>query len=278
MKSDYKLICLDLDGTLFNSAGKISDRNLAALRTLQSNGVQVALSTGRAAYDARRIAYRISPDLLYIAANGSVVGKVKEQGYLAVEPIPPDSVRNLIAMCDEIGTSPEFFTPEYTLIRSHRILMWHLYFFVWRGFKNARHTKFRPVRQEFARIALDPSNPVTKAFLYFFDRRRLARAQEVFARYPEFEVAPYLDSFYEVTRKGVNKSTGIQVLMEHLGIEREQVIAFGDSGNDYDMLQFAGCGVAMGNALKSIKDAADRVTETNNDDGVARELERVFGI
>lgn len=278
MNSDYQLICLDLDGTLFNSAGKISDRNLAVLRSLHAAGVHVALSTGRAAYDARRIATRISPELFFIAANGSVVGHTSDPNYLSVEAIPPASIHSLIALCDEIGASPELFTPEYTLIRSYRIFLWHIYSFIRRGFKNARHTQFRPLQTDFERVALDRMNPVTKAFLFFHDRNRLEGAGDAIARHPEFEVTPYLDSFYEVTRAGVNKSTGIQVLMHHLGIKREQVIAFGDSGNDVDMLKFAGAGVAMGNSSTAIQEVADRVTETNNEDGVARELERVFGL
>lgn len=76
----------------------------------------------------------------------------------------------------------------------------------------------------------------------------------------------------EITVEGVHKAHGMQQLMELLGISREDTIAFGDSMNDYEMIQFAGIGVAMGNAAERLKAAADRVAPHINEDGLYREF------
>jgi Cof subfamily protein (haloacid dehalogenase superfamily) len=278
MTSAYKLICLDLDGTLFNSERKISSANLGVLRRLLDEGACVALSTGRAAYDARRTALEIDPRLYFIAANGSTVGKASEPGYLAIEPMPSGTIRSLLAVCSEVGISPELFTPEFTLIQSFRIYLWHAYAFFLRGFRYVRHTTFAPSRKQFEKLALDEIHPVTKAFIYVFDHSKLEYARRALTAHTEFEMTAYLRDCFEITRAGVNKGTGIRTLIEHLGISREEVIAFGDSGNDYEMIKYAGCGVAMGNSTPEIIAVADRVTESNDDDGVARELTRVYGL
>ncbi len=80
--------------------------------------------------------------------------------------------------------------------------------------------------------------------------------------------------FLEFTEKGVTKGTSLSILIDRLGIKREEVIAMGDSYNDAAMIEFAGLGIAMGNAPDDIKQIADYVTDTNNNDGVAKAVEK----
>ena len=82
--------------------------------------------------------------------------------------------------------------------------------------------------------------------------------------------------FLEIVPMGIDKAKGLAILLDQIGIRRSELIAFGDGYNDMPMLQFAGMGVAMGNAAEEIKKAADMVTESNNDDGVAIALENLI--
>ena len=80
--------------------------------------------------------------------------------------------------------------------------------------------------------------------------------------------------FLEFLKPGINKSTGLSVLSENLNIPKEEIIAVGDADNDIAMIKFAGLGVAMGNAFPQVKEAADYITATNDEDGVAKVIEK----
>ena len=82
---------------------------------------------------------------------------------------------------------------------------------------------------------------------------------------------------YEVLPKNNNKGTGLKKLAEKLGIKQEEVMAIGDGNNDIEMLKFAGVGVAMGNGTKMAKDAANYITDTNENNGVAKAIEKFLG-
>jgi hypothetical protein len=86
-------------------------------------------------------------------------------------------------------------------------------------------------------------------------------------------VSSYSNNF-EVMSKGISKGNAVSILSDMLGIERENVMCIGDSENDLSMIKFAGLGVAMGNAAECIKENADYITDINNEDGVAKAIEK----
>ena len=104
--------------------------------------------------------------------------------------------------------------------------------------------------------------------------RDYERVVEILKDFPEFNAVSGGMHNIEVTRKGISKGSGLCWLSHKLGIRKEEIIAFGDSGNDVDMLQFAGIGVAMGNAERIALEAADYVTKKNTEDGIAYALEQ----
>ena len=90
-----------------------------------------------------------------------------------------------------------------------------------------------------------------------------------------FRSEPY---FLELVPQGIDKALSLSVLLENIGMTREEVIAIGDGYNDLSMIKFAGMGVAMGNAQEPVKKAADYITLTNDEDGVAEAIERIFNV
>ena len=99
--------------------------------------------------------------------------------------------------------------------------------------------------------------------------------QAIFEKYTVVRSAPF---FLEFLNKASSKGTGVKALTEYLHIKQEEVICIGDAGNDLDMIQFAGLGVAMGNAFDEVKEAADYITKNNDEDGVAHVIEKFIGI
>lgn len=94
---------------------------------------------------------------------------------------------------------------------------------------------------------------------------------EIYEKYSVFKSAPF---FLEFTHKEVDKGLGLKKLGEYLGIKREEIIACGDAGNDLSMVKYAGLGVAMGNATEEIKQAANFITDSNDEDGIVKVIEK----
>lgn len=96
--------------------------------------------------------------------------------------------------------------------------------------------------------------------------------KEVYDKYTVVRSTPY---FLEFLNKEVNKGVGVEMLAKHMGITLDQVITMGDAGNDLHMIECAGMGVAMGNAFEEVKKAANYITDTNENDGVAKAIEHL---
>ncbi len=99
--------------------------------------------------------------------------------------------------------------------------------------------------------------------------------QELKEKFPQLQIVRSSPILLEIMNKSVSKSSGINILLNHLNLRREQAIAFGDNYNDIDMLHSVGIGVAMANAPQAVKDAADAVTDSNNDDGIYNYLAKL---
>ena len=95
--------------------------------------------------------------------------------------------------------------------------------------------------------------------------------KEVFEKYTVVRSTPY---FLEFLNKEVNKGVGVEMLAKHLGVKQEEIITFGDAGNDLHMIEYAGLGVAMANAFDEVKEAANYITDSNEYDGVAKAIEK----
>ena len=95
--------------------------------------------------------------------------------------------------------------------------------------------------------------------------------KEVYEKYTVVRSTPY---FLEFLNKEVNKGTGVKLLADHLGVKQEEVMTFGDAENDLDMIVYAGMGVAMANGFEEVKEAANYITDSNEEDGVAKAIEK----
>ena len=93
----------------------------------------------------------------------------------------------------------------------------------------------------------------------------------VYEDFNAFSSSPF---FFEITNKAVDKGAGLSHLAQSLNIKQEEVIACGDESNDYSMIKYAGLGVAMGNAIDRVKAVANYITDTNDNDGVAKVIEK----
>lgn len=262
---NYKMIVLDLDDTLLQDDGTISAGNKQALMAAQEAGVKVVLASGRPTYAMRALAEELELERFgsYILSfNGAKIINWKTQEEPFSSTLTPQMAHTLYEMSVEEGVSAltyvgdEIITAsanEYTNIESDIT-----------GMKIVEVSSFVEAVQV----------PVVKV-LMVADPERLVEVEKKLKvkMAGQLNVMRSKPFFLEFTEDGVNKGTSLNHLIQQLGIERSEVIAMGDGYNDAAMIEFAGLGVAMGNAPDEIKQLADYVTDTNMNDGVAKVVE-----
>ena len=238
-KKEFKLIALDMDGTLLNNQQEISTENRQAIAKAQEQGVHVVLSTGRSLLTCREYAQSLQLSSYLITVNGSEIWD--ESGELVERKlIDASSIEKM-----------------WNLTQEHKLNFWAV-------------TTDKVWRDEF------PEDIASQEWLKFgYDIPDDALREEVLkqiAGISDFEISNSSLTNLEINALGINKAKGIMTVCERLGITMDEVIAMGDSLNDMAMIEAAGCGIAMGNAQEAVKEAADWVTDTNVNNGVAKAI------
>ncbi|RFU65306.1 Cof-type HAD-IIB family hydrolase [Peribacillus glennii] len=238
---EIKLIALDMDGTLLNEEGKVSEGNRAAIKDAEQKGVKVVLSTGRAYATCNEIAKSLALSSYLITVNGS-----------------------------------EIFDPNGELVErnmiSHELIEW-----MW-GLSQKHQTGFWATSTEKVWRDGMPEDIRSYQWLKFgFNIDDDAIRQEILTLLKEngeLEVSNSSPVNIEANALGINKAKAIAKVCGFLGFGMENVMAVGDSLNDIAMIKESGLGVAMGNAQDIVKETADWVTDTNQNDGVANAIKK----
>ena len=266
----YKLLVLDVDGTLLNDEREISKRTLAALLKVQQMGVRIVLASGRPTYGLMPLAKTLELGNyggFVLSYNGCQIIKAQNGEILFERRINPEMLPYLEKKARKNGFA--IFTyhddtlitdsPDNEYIKNEALL---------NNLKIIKEDEFSTAI-DFAPCKCMLVSDKEEALIGLEQHweKRLAGTLDA------FRSEPY---FLEVVPCGVNKANTLGALLEHLGVTREEVIAVGDGVCDVTMLQLAGMGVAMGHSQDSVKVCADYVTASNEEDGVALAVEKLI--
>lgn len=266
----FKLIALDLDGTLNNDEKVITPKTKQALIAAQQAGAIVALVSGRQAPGLEREAKALE---LYkyhgmkISYNGGQIMDATTGEIIFRKAIPNDlAVRFLRHLEKWEELSPIVDDGEYIYTTD-----------------KTRHKVYDESHNNNLQVRIVPNiadavtfNPV-KILTAAPNEILVPHLKDISGGFEnEMSFVQSAPWFYEGTIKGVSKYSALEQAAKYLGISRAEVIAFGDAQNDMSMLDFAGYGVAMANACDELKAMADEVTLSNNDDGIAATLAKFF--
>ena len=266
----YKLLVLDVDGTLLNDEREISKRTLAALLKVQQMGVRIVLASGRPTYGLMPVAKTLELGNyggFVLSYNGCQIIKAQNGEILFERRINPEMLPYLEKKARKNGFA--IFTyhddtlitdsPDNEYIKNEALL---------NNLKIIKEDEFSTAI-DFAPCKCMLVSDKEKALIGLEQHweKRLAGTLDAFRSQPYF---------LEVVPCGVNKANTLGALLEHLGVTREEVIAVGDGVCDVTMLQLAGMGVAMGHSQDSVKVCADYVTASNEEDGVALAVEKLI--
>ena len=284
--AQYKIVALDMDGTLLNNKHEISERSAQTLKKLSEKGVMIVIATGRSSgsvskYLTTALAQLAQEKVPMIVFNGSVC-IIRDQESGEVEKVfsnalTMEAVRDLIRMTTEENLVLQFYNGEtgevfvnpkpgneehLALVKRYGDLVGKPQTVV-HDYEDLLSAGILPVKI----LALTPENNVDGVFAkpLSVDLHRIRGSPHPF--------------FVEYLMPGNTKGTAITALCKHLGVDLSEVVAFGDGENDAEMLEAVGLGVAMKNARPKAKEHANEVTSyINDEDGVAKHLEALFDI
>lgn len=262
---NYKLIALDIDGTVLDKNKSISERTVNTIKKVIEAGVKVTFSTGRPIMGVRKLIRLFNIDVPVITYNGAAVVHPKTEEILFSRNLPSDDARKIWDM---------------GLERDATMCIWsgnRLY-----GNKlDFRINEYKKLSGIEPKVVTDFEELVAQGIpkiLWTDDKERSARWSEEFkaVHFTETTVCSSNAYFTELFNANVSKGAALSFVADYLGIPMSETMAFGDAMNDIPMIEAAGMGVAMGNAYDVVKEKADFVTLTNNEDGVAAALEKLI--
>ncbi|AFQ46324.1 Cof-type HAD-IIB family hydrolase [Desulfosporosinus meridiei] len=260
-----RLVAMDLDDTLLREDWTISPRVVKTIQKAQAQGVKVTIATGRMPISARPYAEQLELDVPIITYHGAMIQQVISGEILFRRVIPSPLASKIIQDLYKRGFYAQIYLKNRVIAQT--LNEWS---------------------QEYARIAsvhieeTDLSNLLNQEpegvekILVIAEETALGNlAPLLLESYGErVHITKSKPHFMEITEGTVNKGVALDALAKRYGIAQQEVMAIGDSFNDLEMILYAGLGVAMGNARSEIKEKADFVTFTNEEDGVAEAIER----
>lgn len=288
----YKLIAIDLDGTLLNSYGAISTKNKETIKKVEETGTEIVIASGRPIDSIKTIANEIDSKNYFIAGNGAIVYDMKKDEIIYEKCMSKQKVLEIIKICEDNSIGYSVYTEKeiITTALKYNVLYYHK-----ENLKKAEEKKSKITivnnmieyienkeNCNFLKITVcDEDKSVFNAII-----RKMRNVKDVevldvshMARKvikQGTEEVPVEYYYTEVSRSNVDKWNAIKFLAELLNIKQEEIMAIGDNINDKKMIENAGLGVAMGQSTPVITSIANEVTSSNNEDGVAEMLQKYY--
>lgn len=262
---EIKMIALDLDDTLLDSELNISPACVRAIRAVRQKGAIITLSTGRMFRSALPYAEKLGIDVPIITYQGAWVKNSLSSEVLYYRPVSRELARQVMNYFRHQGVHFHCYFNDELCIES-----------------------LSPEADDYARLAgvearlyddliaaLDDYDTLKIMAVSHNVQHLLAMEKELKDKFAQQLYVTRSKPFYlEVMDRSVGKALALELIAGHYGIKSSQVMAVGDSFNDLDMIKWAGLGVAMGNAIEEVKEAADFVTFSNDEEGVTEALQR----
>jgi Cof subfamily protein (haloacid dehalogenase superfamily) len=266
-KQPIQLIAVDIDGTLLNSQHLMSERVENTLKAAMAKGVKVVLATGKTYNSGEHIVQKLGLTTPGVYVQGTTI--YSSAGVLQSQiTLDPRIARQVITFADDRDYTVAIYSWRRILVRklSDRI-------------KDLASKYHEPVAEEVGPLqnVLD-SVPVNKLLVVApGDARRITALRWQLSMQIDRGarlLQAGIDDMLEILPPSASKGAGVKLLIKEMGIPAEAVLAMGDAENDIEMLGLAGIGVAVGNASQKVKDAANAVVASNDEDGVAEAVER----
>lgn len=261
----YKLVCVDMDGTLLDSSKKIKKRNIEVIRKADKLGVKVVLTTGRGYPFAKKFRKEMGISTPIIASNGAYI--VDGHEVMMKNVIPIETANTILDVMNRHKVKTFIHTTEDIVYRKKDISRFLAKKFFGDSIKEI---------DSFEGGLKDNKDNLLKFVGISISSKKIDKVKKVLRKIDNVEVVSSSKFNCEVMIKGSSKGEAVRMMAEKYNIKQEEIMCIGDNENDLSMLQYAGCAVAMGNGTKEVKDIADYITSSNNNCGVAQAIEKLI--
>lgn len=263
----FKLVAIDVDHTLLNSRHELTERNRRIIRKLVDDGIYVVLVTGKSYVTVKGLMKSLGLVDPQITNDGSLVILPETEEVLYRRGVPKKLAEEVIGVAQEMGVT-------IVVVREARIFAAAL-----NEDTDYMETYGDPTPIVVSDLSeyLDPSPTHLMVITYGKDALYEIAASTFQQRFgSKLNIVKSSPYFLEILHPEVSKGNALRFVAEYLQIPREEVVGFGDSQNDIGLLSYAGYAVAMGNSSEEVKRVADMITDTCDNDGVAKALEALF--
>lgn len=267
----YKILALDLDGTLTDSNKKITPKTKETIDRFLEAGYVLALASGRPTPGVLSVAKELELekyDSYMLSYNGGRIQSCKTGKVISQKTLEEDIVEDLFAYADELGIGMISYNKEGIVASMHEDEFIDIEAKI--NHLPVVHTEDpvalldEPVNKCLGTAPVDIAPEIEEKFSKKFGNRIGVGRSEPF--------------FIELVPQGVDKAESLEILCKSLGCTKENLVACGDGFNDLSMIEYAGMGVAMANAQDAVKEKADYITASNDEDGVAKVIEKFFEV
>ncbi|MCC5911145.1 MAG: HAD family phosphatase [Clostridiaceae bacterium] len=280
----YKLLATDMDGTLLMDNKDLSIKNITSLQEAHKRGMEIAICTGRPYSSVKSYLKQLGIPCWVITNNGAVI-RNKERKIISVTYIKQQALREIVQVlegggiyyhisdekCSYIKNTAERIQQLQGFIEKTNLPKWKAYLLaLWEVRFSGNHGKVDFVDY------VEKGKKAASIFIYTKDQKKLEIIKTQVQKIKEIDVTSSGVENVELLDKGATKGDALKRLTELLKIQQHEVIAVGDNLNDLSMIKYAGLGVAMENAAQETIEAADWVTKTNQEHGIAHLIEKVF--
>lgn len=286
----YKMVAVDLDGTMLNSYGEVTENTKRVVKQTIKKGTEVVIASGRTIDSIKEIAKDIGASKYIIAGNGAVLYDTKTDKILYENYIPLNKALEIIDICEQNSIYYNVYTNKSIIADS---LRYNVLYYYKENLKkdDSKKTSITLVDNIPNYIKEMKNEKIMKIIVCDFTKSVFNSIIKMFTPVQDIDVldishmarkiikhgstqVPIEYYYTEISMKDVNKWNAIEFLINKLNIKREEVITIGDNMNDKEMIEQAGLGIAMKNCVPRITEVADYITDDNNNEGVANAIEK----
>lgn len=258
-----RLIAMDLDGTLLNREHQISRRNQAALELAREKGAYIVLASGRNFFSMKQFINQINGIRMSASLNGSAIYDHELEKLVYQRPLDSEAAAKVLSYAEEMGIHTNYYHDNQIVTAVETD---HSIFYT--------GVSGEPISGVGSLVAYNRDKSPDKLLL-IGEHSILEAARQWLSLNLSGKVSHFYSNptYLEVVHPIVSKGAALRWMAAHLEIPIEEILAFGDAENDISMIKEAGVGIAMANAPESVKSAADHITSSNDEDGVAKAIE-----
>ena len=286
-----KLVAIDLDGTMLNQYGIVTQKTKNSIKKAQENGIEIMIASGRPIDSVKTISKEIGSENYFISGNGSIIYDIKKDEIIYENVLKKQKALEIIKICEENSIFYNVYTEKEIIAKNlqYNVLYYHKENLT-KSEEDKTHVNIVEDIYDYIEktdskvlkvMICDKHQTIFNAIM-----RKLKEVDDIevlevshmsrkIIRQGTEEIP--IEYFYtEISAKNVDKWTALEFLKEKLQISSEEIVAIGDNVNDKKMIEKSGYGIAMGQSAPQIKEIADYVTDSNIDDGVANALDKLL--